>query len=98
LHSLRPLFPGMAHLALLLVAKDEVDPVMQVLADILRLQGLPMLAHKLAGTAMGPGGELHTVHLHTRNCSFRSPLPNRAQVLFLERTAALSAEFINLGL
>jgi hypothetical protein len=33
---------------LLLVSEDQVDPLMQVLGDIIGLEGLAVLAHELA--------------------------------------------------
>lgn len=48
-------------LAHLLGAKDQVDPHVQVLADLGRLEGLEVLAHKQTGVALGPRRQDHVV-------------------------------------
>eukprot|EP00162_Nutomonas_longa_P010978 comp20268_c0_seq1/m.40279 comp20268_c0_seq1/g.40279 ORF comp20268_c0_seq1/g.40279 comp20268_c0_seq1/m.40279 type:complete len:404 (-) comp20268_c0_seq1:503-1714(-) len=54
----------------LLVSKDEIDPLVQVLRDIVAFQRHAHLACELARVAMGPRREHHTIHkraflLHT---------------------------------
>mmetsp|Transcript_44910 Transcript_44910/g.72132 ORF Transcript_44910/g.72132 Transcript_44910/m.72132 type:complete len:272 (-) Transcript_44910:1091-1906(-) len=50
-------------LPLLLEAEDEVDPVVEVLTDVLALEGLSHDPDEAAGVVVGPRRQLHVVHL-----------------------------------
>lgn len=56
-HVVRVLGAGPA----LLAAKDEVDPVVEVLAHVLALQCLSLQSDELVGGAVGPRGQHHIV-------------------------------------
>lgn len=52
-------------LALLLVAEYEVDPLMQVRAHVVALEGLAVHPHKLPRIPLGPRGQPYVVQLHS---------------------------------
>ena len=49
-------------LASLFVAEDEVDPLMQMLCDVARLQHLSVDQHEEACVVLAPARQLHMVH------------------------------------
>lgn len=51
------------YLATLLKTKDKIDPVMQILRDVLRFQSLTMLPNELSCTAFRPWWQLHVINL-----------------------------------
>lgn len=53
----------------LLVAEDQVDPAVQVPADVVALQGLAVQADELLRAALGPRGEHHVVDPLTVGCT-----------------------------
>ena len=48
-------------MSFLLVAEDEIDPLVQVRVDVVRLQGLPVLPDEVVGV-LGPLGQDDVVH------------------------------------
>jgi hypothetical protein len=52
----------------LLVAEDQVDPAVQVPADVVALQRLAVQADELLRAALGPGGQDHVVDALTVGC------------------------------
>lgn len=51
-------------LAVLLVPEDEVDPLVQVLTDVVALQRLSVNADELARVLLGPRRQHHVAKLH----------------------------------
>lgn len=50
-------------LAKLLVAEDEVNPLMQMCRDVVTLQGHAVQADELPGVPLGPGRQHHIIQL-----------------------------------
>ncbi len=44
------------------MAPNQINPPMQVCADVIALERAPMLAHKLLGAALGPRRQLDVVN------------------------------------